>query len=226
MKRDELLQSYKLKTLLEADSGAGKTYACVKCAEAVSENGGKVLYLDVDEGAMLELLNLDDNALENITYLNISSYAQLNNILKKKAENYDLVIIDILYPHLKDWARHHVREALLNQGYYYLGEKRIPIDNPETFDLRGFLYSIANNKEKEIFILLRKLKSHIICTAYPIDDDKKNQIRGYFDIVFQIFHTHEGRTAKTIKVRANPQLENKLTNNYIEALCAKITQEG
>jgi len=226
MKKEELLKNYRIKILLEADSGAGKTYACVKCAEAVSLNNKKVLYLDVDEGATLELLNLSDEVLENITYINIDNYSDLYKILKHKAENYYLVIIDMLYPHLKDWARHHVREALLKQGYYYLGEKKVPITNPETFDLRGFMYSLANNKEKEIFIILRKLKPHIICTAYPLDDDKKNQIRGYFDIVLQIFNTNEGRVAKVLKVRGNPKLENKLTSNYIEALCKKLSMGG
>ena len=223
MKKADLLNKLKLKTLLVGDSGAGKTYACVKCAEAMSQNGGKVLYLDVDDGAVLELLALPDNILENIEHKNITDFKMLRDTLRNEAQRYNLIIIDILYPHLKDWARHYAKEAYLKQGYYYIGEKKVPIENPETFDLRGFMYSLPNNLEKEIFILLRKLPCHIIATAYPIDDnDKRNQVYGFFDIVFQIFRTNQGRIAKVIKVRANPQLENKLSQNYIEALTSRL----
>jgi len=225
MKKEELLKRLKLKVLLVGDNGVGKTYTSVQIARAVAEAGKKVLYLDVDDGATLELLNLPDNALENIDHENIANFTQLKRTLKTKAPNYDLVVIDILWPFLRKWAREYARKLYIAQGYYWVGEKRVPIDNPQTFTLRGFMYQLPNELEEEIIHTLRELPAHIVATGYPEDNDEsRNQLYGRFDIVLQLYNTAQGRVAKIVKVRANPSLENKLLSNHVEALVNKFKE--
>ena len=224
MKKAELLKRLKLKILLVGDSGAGKTYTSVQIARAVAEKGGKVLYLDVDDGAVLELMNLPDEVLENIDHENVKDFPHLVNSLRK-ASQYNLIVIDMIWPHLRQWAREYAKKLYLAQGYYWIGEKKVPIDNPETFTLRGFMYQLPNEKEQEVLHMLRIADAHIVATAYPEQDDAiRNLLYGKFDIVLQLYNTAQGRIAKVVKVRANPQLEGKIMQNHVQALANKFKE--
>jgi len=225
MKKAELLKKMKLKILLVGNSGAGKTFTATQIAKTVAEAGKKVLYLDVDDGAIPELALFPDEILENIDHEDIANFPQLWNTLQQTASAYDLVVIDILWPHLRKWVREYAKKLYIAQGYYYVGEKRVQIDNPKTFTLRGFMYQLPNNLEEETLHRLRELPAHIVATTYPIeDDDTRNYLYGKFDIVLQLYNTNQGWVAKVIKVRANPTLTNKILENHVTALVNKFKE--
>ena len=61
-------------------------------------------------------------------------------------------------------TRLSARDAYLDQGYYYLGEKKVDIDNKETFDLRGFMYQLGTTYQMKLANEIVSCDQDIICT--------------------------------------------------------------
>ena len=134
--KEELRKKYKLKVLLRGVTGTGKTYSAVKIAAYVASKGWKVLYLDHERGSSEEMEKLDDKILENIIHEDFKNYQEIMNAVKKytteEKDRLKLVVIDPMY--LVEMSRLSARNAFLDQGYYWLGEKKVDIDKKETFD--------------------------------------------------------------------------------------------
>jgi len=191
--REELNRSYKLKIMLKGPTGSGKTFSAVKFAEYVASKGWKVLYLDHEKGADEELRKLDDNILENIIRVGFKNYKQIMDALKKHQEEQKdklkLTIIDPMY--LVEMTRLSARDAFLEQGYYYLGEKKVEIDNKETFDLRGFMYQVATSYQLTLLNEIVNCDQDIVATLMT-PNKHDNDYDGKFSIVFEMFNAWVG----------------------------------
>lgn len=191
--REELNRSYKLKIMLKGATGSGKTYSAVKFAEYVASKGWKVLFLDHEKGSDEELRKLDDKILENIIRVGFKNYQQIMDALKKYQEEQKdklkLIIIDPMY--LVELTRLSARDAFLEQGYYYLGEKKIDIDNKSTFDLRGFMYQVSTSYQLTLLNEIVNCDQDIVCTLMtPNKHDMDYD--GKFSIVFETFNAWVG----------------------------------
>ena len=217
MKRADLLKDRKVKILIEGNSGSGKTYTAIHSLKYIK---APILYIDIDDGASFELLTLSDEELEHFELVRATTYDELMNILNDIPNNVYTVVIDLLHPLIRDMCRTHVKNQLLKVGYYYHGEKKIYIEDKNTFDLKGFLYGIANNREKDILWKLRKLPQNIVCLSHPLEDKDRNMVRGFFDICLTTTLSTEGYVAKVNKSRGGKS-NGKIIKNHIE-LVAKV----
>jgi len=190
--KDELHKSYKIKVLLKGGSGTGKTFCAVKSAGYVADRGFKVLYLDYEKGSIKELLELSDDTLQNIIHEDFCDYKTMVNALNtniKEEKDLKLVVIDPMP--LVEIARLSAADAFLDQGYYYIGEKRVEISNKETFDLRGYMYQLPNSWVLRFLTNITIFNQDVICTLatpnkYETDYD------GKFDVVFDCYNAWVG----------------------------------
>ncbi len=214
--RSELQKKYKLKILLRGITGTGKTLTCVKIASEVAKRGWKVLYLDHERGSEEELMKLDDKTLENIIHEDFKNYSEIMAAMKKhKAEQGDklkLIIIDPMY--LVEMTRLSARDAYLDQGYYYLGEKKVEIDNKETFDLRGFMYQLGTTYQMKLVNEIVSCNQDIICTLMT-PNKHETDYDGKFSIVFEMFTSWVGNK---IYYKAIPKKMRGVDLNAIPAI--------
>jgi len=214
--RSELQKKYKLKILLKGPTGTGKTLTCVKIAEEVAKRGWKVLYLDHERGSEEELMKLDDKTLENIIHEDFKNYQQIMDAMKKhKTEQGDklkLIIVDPMY--LVEMTRLSARDAYLDQGYYYLGEKKVDIDNKETFDLRGFMYQLGTTYQMKLANEIISCNQDIVCTLMT-PNKHETDYDGKFSIVLETFSSWVGNK---IYYKAIPKKMRGVDLNAIPAI--------
>lgn len=186
--REELNRSYKLKILLRGPTGSSKTFSCVKFAECVAGKGWKVLFLDNEKGSDEELMKLDDRVLKDIIRVPFRNYKQIMEAIKKNQEEHKdklkLIVIDPM--HLIEMARLSARDAFLDQGYYYMGEKKVEIDNKETFDLKGFQYQLATTYQLKLLDEIVNCDQDIVCTLMT-PNKNETAYDGKFSIVFETY---------------------------------------
>lgn len=186
--KDELRRKFKLKILLRGPAGSGKTYSVVKVAEEVARRGWKVLYLDKERGSEEELLKLDDKILENIIHEDFRNYKQITDYIEKytneQKDKLKLIVIDPLP--LIELTRLSARDAFLDQGYYYLGEKKVDIDNKSTFDLRGFMYQVATSYQLKLLDDIVTCSQDIIVTLMT-PNKHETEYDGSFSIVMELY---------------------------------------
>ncbi len=216
VKRSELQKKYKLKILLRGMTGTGKTMTCVKIAGEVAKRGWKVLYLDHERGSEEELMKLDDKILENIIHEDFRNYKQIMEAIKKHREEHKdelkLIIIDPMY--LVEMTRLSARDAYLEQGYYYLGEKKVEIDNRDTFDLRGFMYQLGTTYQMKLSNEIVSCDQDIICTLMT-PNKHETDYDGKFSIVFEMFTSWVGNK---IYYKAIPKKMRGVDLNAIPAI--------
>jgi hypothetical protein len=227
--RSELQKKYKLKILLKGGTGTGKTLTCVKIAEEVGKRGWKVLYLDHERGSEEELMKLDDKTLENIIHEDFKNYQQIMDAMKKhkteQGEKLKLIIVDPMY--LVEMTRLSARDAYLDQGYYYLGEKKVDIDNKETFDLRGFMYQLGTTYQMKLANEIISCNQDIICTLMT-PNKHETDYDGKFSIVLEMFNSWVGnkiyykaipKKMRGVDLSAIPAIDNpykKLMEGFIK----------
>lgn len=179
--------------LLRGPTGSGKTYTAVKIAEYVASKGWKVLYLDHERGSSEELDKIDERILENILHEDFKNYQEIMDAIKKhtteQKEKLKLIIIDPMY--LIEMSRLSARDAFLDQGYYWLGEKKVDIDNKETFDLRGFMYQLATTYQSKLLNEIVSCKQDIIVTLMT-PNKHETEYDGKFSIVLETFNAWIG----------------------------------
>lgn len=191
--KEELRKKYKLKVLLRGPTGTGKTYSAVKVAEYVASKGWKVLFLDHERGSSEEMEKLDDKVLDNIIHEDFKNYQEIMDAIKKhrleQKEKLKLIIIDPMY--LIEMSRLSARDAFLEQGYYWLGEKKVDIDNKETFDLRGFMYQLATTYQSKLLNEVVSCEQDIIVTLMT-PNKHETEYDGKFSIVLETFNAWIG----------------------------------
>jgi intein/homing endonuclease len=205
------------------------TLTCVKIAEEVAKRGWKVLYLDHERGSEEELMKLDDKTLENIIHEDFKNYQQIMDAMKKhKTEQGDklkLIIVDPMY--LVEMTRLSARDAYLDQGYYYLGEKKVDIDNKETFDLRGFMYQLGTTYQMKLANEIISCNQDIVCTLMT-PNKHETDYDGKFSIVLETFSSWVGnkiyykaipKKMRGVDLNAIPAIDNpykKLLEGFIK----------
>lgn len=214
--REELNRSYKIKILLKGPSGTGKTLSCVKFAEYVSNKGFKVLYLDHEKGADDELRKLNDKTLENIIRVGFKDYKEIMSAIKKytteEKDKLKLIIIDPMP--LIELSRLSARDAFLDQGYYYLGEKKVEIDNKETFDLRGFMYQLATTYQMKLLGEIVNCDQDVVSTLMT-PNKNESAYDGKFSIVMEMYTAWVGNQ---IFYKATPKKNRGVDLNMMPAI--------
>lgn len=220
LKNLDINKELKIKILLKGYSGTGKTLNCVKIAGTLANEGHCVLYLDQEKGAIRELKKLtamlDGEALSRIYFEKFTNFKDLDEILetykksdekKEEKDRVKLVIIDPMP--LIELVRASVRNALIDQGFYYVGgwgEATKEIKNDDLFELRGSMYSIANTWMFNFLNYIANSEYDLICNLmYPTETkDKtykyKQEYDGKFDFVYE---TVSERDTSTVKFKAN-----------------------
>lgn len=233
----------KQKFLLVGDTGTGKTRTAVELAVEFARAGKTVRYIDTEEGAVNEFISIFeelygslDKGIEELgNKIDYRLAIKPNELIEalKDATNYDLLVLDSYYPLVQDNIRLYVRDLYLQQGYYKIGEKKIPIENPETFTLSGFMYQLANEFEKKIMEKLLESRTNVIFTTKPIPEeksDKRNWLYGFFDVVLHLYKTNSGEhLAKVIKIRGKrykDALEGKMVKDYTDILKKLLIKAG
>lgn len=214
--KDELRKKYKLKVLMRGPTGSGKTYSSVKIAGYVASKGWKVLYLDHERGSSEELDKLDDNVVQNIIHEDFRNYKQIMDAIKKHREEQKdklkLIIIDPM--HLVEMTRLSARDAFLEQGYYYLGEKKVEIDNRETFDLRGFMYQLSTTYQLKLLDEIVSCDQDIVVTLMT-PNKHETDYDGKFSIVMEMYAAWVG---SQIFYKAMPKKFRGVDLNMIPAI--------
>jgi len=233
----------KQKYLLVGDTGTGKTRTAVELAVEFARNGKTVRYIDTEQGATNEFISILEELYGSVEKgieelgdrIDYRVAIKPNELIEalKDATKYDLLVLDSYYPLVQDNVRLYVRDLYLAQGYYKIGEKKIPIENPETFTLSGFMYQLANEFEKKIFEKLLESRTNIVFTTKPIPEekaDKRNWLYGFFDVVLHLYKTNSGEhLAKVVKIRGkrlNEALAGKLVKDYAGILKKLLVKAG
>ncbi len=206
------------------------TYCCVKASEEVAKRGWKVLYLDHERGSEEELMKLDDKTLENIIHEDFENYkALMNHISRYTSQEKDrlkLIIIDPMP--VVEIARLSARDAFLEQGYYHMGEKKIEIDNKDTFDLKGFMYQLATTYQQKLLNIVTSCEQDIICTLMT-PNKHETEYDGKFSIVMESFTAWVGnkiyykaipKKMRGVDLNAFPAIDNP-HSKLLEALSKK-----
>ena len=216
----DINKELKIKILLKGSSGTGKTVNCTKIAGTLANEGHCVLYLDQEKGAIRELKKLTSilsaNALNRIYFEKFTNFTDLDEILetykksdekKEEKDRIKLVIIDPMP--LVELVRASVRNALIDQGFYYVGgwgEATKEIKNDDLFELRGSMYSIANTWMFNFLNYIANSEYDLICALmYPTETkDKLYKYRQEYDGKFDfVYETISERDTNSIKFKAN-----------------------
>lgn len=253
MKKNNLRR--KEKVLITGRTGVQKTMTCVEIAGAVAGVGGKVLYVDTEYGSQRYLEELDDKVLENIDLVVPKTFTGLKFAIKKlavgdfdenhlsiavdkgwiefctvgKVDSYDLLVLDPFDP-VKE-ARLEAKEKFLRQGYYYIGEKKVSIENKDTFGLRGYMYQIPSEWIDELYRFMVRSPYHFVHVVM-LPNDKIENYYGWYDAIFEFMRTGDDFEAKVLKLRGKPVsgnvkvevLRSKLAEKFVEVL--KISKGG
>lgn len=205
LKELDINKELKIKVLLKGYSATGKSFLCAKIAGTLATEGCTVLYLDQEKGAMRELKNLtttlSGDDLGRIYFEKFKDFKELDNWLeyykkmddkKDEKDRIKLIIIDPMP--LTELVRASVRDALVEQGHYYIGgwgEATKKIDNEDLFELRGSMYSIANTWAWNFLNQIANSEYDLVCTLmYPTETQEKkykyrSEYDGKFDYVYE-----------------------------------------
>ncbi len=190
-----------------------------------------MLYLDLVENTATEdLLKLKDSILEHVTYKDTASIVAATKAVEKHKQlvqnengsmplatrikkgmgvKRGLIIVDPAH-YLTRMCRTYARDKFNQAGKYKVGGKTINIDDPEMFELEGFLFGKANSTLDRFTEALLQSGCDIICTQDP-EHKPLTKIDGIFDVILELRFANEedvGRVwhAMPTKVRGgNPK---------------------
>ena len=154
--------------LLLGHTGHGKTYTATRLAVNLANKGKKVMYLDTEKGSYDEWESLSESGKisnkidRNITLITPNDFVELKKYALEFQDKIDVIIIDPI--RLNTFARDTAKKIFLEKGIRYVGEKVVPIEDKDTYHLRGFDYQLPNEWQQELFFGLTKGKCHVIVT--------------------------------------------------------------
>ncbi len=205
---DEIRAKIKIRLLLKGGSASGKTYTSMKIVNVALKADKKVLYLDHERSAAIEIGKyFEENnitELKNFIYEDYFNIIDLIDKIKKyvfdSESKIDLLVIDPLP--LQQLCRITAGEQIKKQGFYYMGEKLVKlidmkdgqdysqqlkekdIDNKNTYALRGWQYQIPNDWELSFKYMLVSVPVDIVVTL--LTPDIKNTLDPSFDYVVEL----------------------------------------
>ncbi|MDQ7031775.1 MAG: AAA family ATPase [Desulfonauticus sp.] len=154
--------------LLIGHTAHGKTYNCTRIALNLAKKGKRVLYIDNEQGSFDEWETLAKEGKltkeidKNIILVTPKDFLELKDYALNYQDKVNCIVIDPLSFNVE--ARITAKEKILQRGKRILGEAEIPIDDPETFHLRGFDYQLPNEWQMELVRGLAKGRVHFIVT--------------------------------------------------------------
>jgi len=154
--------------LLLGHTGHGKTYTATRISVNLAKRGKKVIYLDTEKGSYDEwetLANegkIDEKTDKNIILIAPNDFIELKKYALDFQDQADVIVIDPI--RLNQFARDTAKRILVEKGIRYVGEKVVPIEDKDTYHLRGFDYQLPNEWQQELFFGLTKGKCHVIVT--------------------------------------------------------------
>ncbi len=209
MKREDLHKNVREKFIFEGITATGKTYISLLITKIYAMNGKKILFIDPEDGVQRELDrgvfdDLKDKELENIEMIhshNIETYlryvngweedktigTQINKI--KCGVNYDLKVCDGLMEEIEQY-KFKLIQKFLKQGFYTIGDKQFPINNPDLFNLPYQIYSKLYDQLRDALTTMMEHSYDIVCTTKPFKDTEavkmlEQSVYGKFDSVIR-----------------------------------------
>lgn len=229
----------KEKVLIVGKTGTMKTIACFEIAKVASKAGRNVLYVDTEYGSQRYFKSVKEEEVKNVDLvvpknfsglrsaicriavgdfeldaLNNSKNFDFHTITEKKA--YDVLILDPFDPVTE--ARLEAKDKFIKQGYYYIGEKRVEIDNKDTFTLRGYMYQVPNEWIDELYRFMVRAPFSFVHTIL-LPNERIQEYYGWYDAIFEFTKTGEEFEAKVIKLRGKSVKGSIATSELIKKVC-------
>lgn len=205
---DEIKKKRKLKVLLKGQTAVGKTFTCMKIVDVALKAEKRVLYLDHERSAIEEIIKyFEDNNITELENFSHEDYFNFNdlifNIKRYTVDNenkVDLIVIDPLP--LLQICRLSATDEIKKQGFYYLGEKLIKlediksadeyskriddgkVDNKITYSLRGWQYQLPNDWQMNFKDMMVSMPVDLVVTL--LTPDEKNTLDPIFDYVVEL----------------------------------------
>lgn len=178
---------------------SGKTNTCIRFAAEMLAAGQRGAFLDMVElGSALQVSRLAATGefkadwAPRIDFHHVKTYVELEEYLKwaltaSGNQKPQFLVVDPFH-YVQPLARHHVKQAYLDQGFYESGGKVITIKNRDAFDLAGYMYGAANDREQRVRDLLLGVGCTVVATINPyfLKDEKVAVIEGAFDTVLNV----------------------------------------
>jgi hypothetical protein len=204
-------------------------------------NGKKVLFIDPEDGIQRELDrgvfdDLTDEQLDKFepihandieTYLKwVHGWTEDNQEIKiQHGIDYDLKVCDGIMTEIEMYKT-RLTSKFIKNGYYVLGDKQFPINNPDLFTLPYQFYAKLYDQLREAIITMMEHKYDIICTTHPFKETDahkalRQSVYARFDSVVKLnkLDLPDGRplwNATIVKNRGkeNPNKSNRLDSTY------------
>jgi len=216
MELEELKSKSNEKVLLRGKSGRGKTDTSCRIVVKLLAGGVDVMYVDTEsEGAntivkLVEGLGFDEDVVENLEYVQVSTYDALKQALERQSE-FDVMVVDTL-DHKHTFAIKGVTDA-----------KR---ESDADWNQYPQIYSA----EKQIMEMLGKPDCNIIATVDPdsgsMDKPKGAQtnVHGYFSIVVDLKKSGDEWTNQVNNWVGRGEVIGASVDNLVEALTNEIKE--
>lgn len=245
MKREDLHKGVREKFLFEGSTSVGKTWTSLNITKLYALNGKKVLYIDPEDGAQREIDsggifdNLSDEQLDRIEIIRANDietylkYAQgwiedksigSQEIKIHHGVEYDLKICDGIMTEIELYKT-RLTSKFIKQGYYFQGEKQLPISNPDLFTLPYHVYAKLYDQLKDAINIMMEHKYDIICTTHPFkgtDAHKALQQNVYarFDSVIRLnkLELPDGRPLWNAIIVKNRGKESPDKSNHLDSV--------
>jgi len=191
--------------LLIGHTAHGKTYNAVRIALNLANRGKKVLYIDNESGSLDEWDELNRQGKitkeidKNVILVTPKDFIEFKDYALNYQDKVDAIIIDPFSLNME--ARITAKERILKRGKRILGESEVPIEDPETFHLRGFDYQLPNEWQMEVLRGLAKGKVHFVVTELiptKVIEEVKGAARNY-NIDRILTETDESKLPKRLK---------------------------
>ncbi len=165
----EAIKKKRERILIIGHTGHGKTYTATRVAYELAKSGKKVLYIDTEMGAIDEFstLEITDDIDKNIAYVKVDNFIDLKKYATNYTDKVHTIIIDPI--RLTSLSRTTAKELFIKKGVRYVGESIIPIEDPDTFHLRGFDYQLPNEWTNELLLKIGSgVCNYVVTELIPV----------------------------------------------------------
>jgi hypothetical protein len=193
------------RVLIEGENACGKTnnavWSAVEVLKDIQRPTSIVAYLQLIESGsqpqfseLIQEGKLPRECLPRLDWRHITVWEELEKALKEyMVKKPGLLIIDPLH-WTQTLTRRFLRRKNIERGFFMDGSKQVPIDEPEIFDIAGYAFGPANDREMWVLETLQSIGCNIIATINPVGflkDDKVAMVEGAFDNILKVTKRNE-----------------------------------
>lgn len=157
----------KEKILLLGETGTGKTYTCVRIAEALAKLGKRTVIIDPEYGSIRELELLPDEVLQNIELRVCPTWPQFQAAVERTDSEFFLKVIDGLSEAFV-LSKRYLTDKFIKLGSYIVSDKEFKIKDTDTFTLPWSNYPKVYDNVRDVVWSCMEQKPHVIMTMHPI----------------------------------------------------------